>query len=142
MRYQQIKKILNSEISNFLTENHSEVLYIDQFGFKISRKLDNYTGHIGFGKYIRAKGSEYSGGGLSIILNEVEAIVFPLIIKHRLWDTVEPPKDFSISMADMSINEDIMAWRNKFSEIIISSEEDFKIYCGVLKEYLELYALP
>ena len=142
MKYQEIKKIMLEELGVFFNNNQWKIMEFNGFGFYLEKKNEKYVNRTGFRKIIKAKGPQYTGGGLAIVLNEVEEILFPFILKHKLWDTVQPPTEFSITLADMSHSIFKRKMYEKIDSIIISTHSHVVEYCKVLQEYLKEYAIP
>lgn len=142
MKWTEIKKSLTQKFKGYLPQLGLELYKFDNYSFYILKKFEGATGFTALGKYMRYNAINFQGGGPSMQLDEIENIIFPLILKHKLWDTVEKPTKPSSTFGAYYESEIERELRIFPSSIIITNEEDLDDFFISLKPFFENYALP
>ena len=142
MKGTEINRILKREFANYLPQFEIELIELTSMGFKIQKVIGDNVATTGFRKYNYAKGISFGGGGIHLLHKEVESLVFPLIIKYKLWDTIKEPKQSDVTLGsnnETAFEKELAVYP---STIIIATEEDLMKFFRGFKYYIEGYFLP
>lgn len=142
MKYSEVKKQIVQGIVPYLKEFDFKIDKFDSSGFIIVNESDLNLLKVGFGKYDRPEGYEFAGGYEQIRFNKVEQIIFPLILKHRLWDTATEPTEMTTTFGNQSNDEKVQKFSAALSEIQVQDENTVSQYIERLKTYLENVSFP
>jgi hypothetical protein len=142
MVFKELKKEFITRTKSYFNDFGFAMTIFDKTGYRIENDTENLLLVSGFGCYDRSAGYELTGGGQQILFKQVEAIIYPLIVKHKLWDTATEPLEWGTSLGNHENNEITKMWYEKFEKIRIDSIEELEEYISLLKLYIEQYALP
>ena len=142
MTISEIRKLLKQYLDGYLKEFDFSVIKGSAGGFGLLHDNADIKLTVLFDCLERPEGKELGGGALRITFLAVEKIVFPLVLKHKLWDTATEPTEMSITFGSYDNSEEAIKQRTTLTSVHISNEEDVVKYVQVLKNYLEKVAFP
>jgi hypothetical protein len=143
MNWKEIKILIKEKLEDDLKEINFSLVEFDLGGFYIESIRTNRKYKLGIGKYNIEDGINLSLGGIpSILFNEVEAIVFPLVKKHKLWDNTIEPMTPPQTFADHSSSSLRIEYYNKNIGFAIAHHTDVDKFKDTLFSYLNEYVLP
>jgi hypothetical protein len=142
MKWSDIKKSLTQKFKEYLPQLGLELYKFDSYSFYLRKKYEGATGFTVFGKYMLYNAINFQGGALSIEMNNVEDIIFPLIIKHNLLNIDSIQNMPKITFGSYYESEENKQLYLNASSIVIANENDLDNFFVTLKPFLENYTLP
>jgi hypothetical protein len=142
MNWKELKIIIKEKLEDDLKKMNFSLVEFDLGGFFIESNSDNRKYKLGIGKYNVVGGINLPLGIPTILFNEVESIVFPLVKKYKLWDNTIEPMTPPQSFADHSNSAIEKEYVKRFKAIVIADHTDVDKFRDILLNYLKEYGLP
>jgi hypothetical protein len=143
MTYKEFRDLIVKNTNTEYNEFGFFCKQVNKFGFELVQETEKLKLSIGIGFYDRANGYHISPGGYAIQYKEVEAIVFPLVLSHKLWDEATAPALPPDTFASYNVASNVVEMRNSFEdEYLVETEAELKTTFNQLKKYIETYCFP
>jgi hypothetical protein len=140
----QIRKLLKEKLGLYFSGFGFTIEKGDTAGYSLVHKATDVALRASFDCLLRSNGKELSGGAQYISFIAIEAVIVPLVAKHRLNETPTAtyPVDAGCTIGRYDTSSEARENHLKLASVHIDNEADIDAYCEVLKEYLEGYAFP
>jgi hypothetical protein len=142
MNFKEIRKEVSTILNSFFDSYGFKIDNTYNDGLRIVKNTEDVMCIMSTDKLKRSDGIELPFGTENIQFKKIEEIIFPLILKHKLWDTATEPTSYSNSHSSWRSTKVVTGEAKLIQSIHINAVADVVDYCKALEQLFLKYSLP